>query len=84
MGLHPSLFGINYFGKQKNRLLKDKDSIPALTPMPFFEVEMNLKKRENEFHKKRKTLPTYKGLEKMEFAKLRKINKLNELQNLAP
>jgi hypothetical protein len=49
MGLHPSLFGINYFGKQKNRLLRDKDSIPALTPMPFFEVEMNLKKREKHF-----------------------------------
>jgi len=48
-----------------------------LTLIPVGKVEMNLKKRENEFKKKRKTLPFYKGLKKMEFAKLRKINKLN-------
>jgi hypothetical protein len=45
--------------------------------MPFGKVEMNLKKRENEFQKKRKKLPFDKGLKKMEFAKLRKINNLN-------
>jgi hypothetical protein len=28
--LHPLLFGINYFGKREDRLVKDKDSIPAL------------------------------------------------------
>jgi hypothetical protein len=27
---YPLLFGINYFGKRENRLVKDKDSIPAL------------------------------------------------------
>jgi hypothetical protein len=44
--------------------------------MPFVKVEMNLKKREKHFL-------FYKGLKKMEFARLRKINKLNELQDLA-
>jgi hypothetical protein len=28
--LHPLLFGINYFGKREDKLVKDKDSIPAL------------------------------------------------------
>jgi predicted dithiol-disulfide oxidoreductase (DUF899 family) len=51
--------------------------------MPFVRVEMNLNKRENEFGKKRKTLPIYKVLKKTEFEKLRKINKLNGLQNMA-
>jgi hypothetical protein len=64
MDLHPLLFGINYFGKQKTRLVKDRDSIPALTLMPFGKVEMNLEKSGNELEKKRKTLPFYKGSKK--------------------
>lgn len=55
----------------------------GLTLMPFHKVEMNWKKREKHSLFKRKTLPFYKGLKKMEFVKLRKINKLNVLENLA-
>jgi len=70
MGLHPLLFGINYFGKQKTRLVKDRDSITALTLMSLGKVEMNLKKREKRFL-------FIRDQKKIEFAKLRNINKLN-------